>query len=43
MLRYQLASWFLGELTMAYGNGRLNSVVAIKKYNQLLITKYNLT
>ena len=28
-----------GELTMALGNGRLNIIGAIKKYNQLLIPK----
>ena len=27
------------ELTMAFGHRRLNSVGAIKRYNQLLITK----
>ena len=31
------------ELTMEFGNGRLNSVGAIKTYNQLLITKYDLS
>ena len=32
-----------GEYTMALGHISLDSVVAIKKYNQLLIPKYNLS
>ena len=31
------------EFMMALGNGRLNSVGVIKKYNQLLKPKYNLS
>ena len=31
------------ELMMSFGNGRLNRVGAIKKYNQLLITRYNIS
>ena len=31
------------ELTMAFGHRSLNSVGAINKYNQLLITNYNLS
>ena len=31
------------ELTMAFGHRRLNSVGAIKKYNQLLITEHSLS
>ena len=40
--KHNLASLFLGELTMALGHGRLNSVGDIEKYNQLLKPKYNL-
>ena len=33
----------LGELTMALGNGRLNSVGDTDKYNQLLKPKWNIS
>ena len=43
MLKYQMASSFFGELTMALGNGHLNRVGVTKKYNQMLKPKYNLS
>ena len=43
VLKYHLVSWLYGELIMALGNGRLNSVGVIKKYNHLLKSKFNLT